>query len=94
MAFCRGAFAEVPEAPRRFVVRSRCWNNQLDLRAAIYFAPDRQLAAHKFGSFGHAAQRDRDYDRSVYNHEEEFRPAWPTFQFLLHKLFAAHPLRP
>jgi hypothetical protein len=46
MAFCRGAFAEVPEAPRRFVVRCRCWNNQLDLRAAIYFTPDRQLAAH------------------------------------------------
>jgi hypothetical protein len=45
----------------------------------------------KLPSLGeHEAQRDRDYDRSVYDHGEEFRPAWPTFQFLLHQLFAAY----
>src|SRR6185369_519620 len=56
MAFWRGAFAEGPKAPCRLAVGSRRWNNQLDLCTTIHFAPDRQLATHKLGSFDHAVQ--------------------------------------
>jgi hypothetical protein len=40
----------------RFGVGQRAGNRQLDLRAGIGVAPDRQLAAGQFGAFLHARQ--------------------------------------
>ena len=41
---CCGALAKVPKGPGRFYVRFRSRNNKLDLRTALPFSPDRQLA--------------------------------------------------
>src|SRR5208337_3624396 len=54
--FCRGTLPKVPERPRRFHIRFRSWNIELDFRAAIQFRPDSQFAAYKFGSLPHSRQ--------------------------------------